>query len=199
MKRWAVLAAILAIGGAAIGIALALTGGDGKAAYVGSAPEGLTLPAFSLHESSGAPLDEKAADGKVAVVTFLESKCRESCPIIGEVIPRALAQLDAKTRDRVIAIGISVHPLDDTPAAVREFLRVHHAETSLHYLIGSEAELRPVWKAFQVASALDSGSADLHSAPVRVYDPRGRWVSTLYAGRDLTPDNLAHDVTAALG
>jgi hypothetical protein len=55
-----------------------------------------------------------------------------------------------------------------------------------------------VWKAFHVLSALDSGDADTHSAPVRVFDPEGEWVATLHAGADLTPGNLAHDVREAL-
>ena len=69
---------------------------------------------------------------------------------------------------------------------------------SLRYLVGSEAALRPVWSAFQVLPALDTGSSDIHSAPVRIYDRKGVWISTLNAGADLTPANLAHDVGVAL-
>jgi hypothetical protein len=49
-----------------------------------------------------------------------------------------------------------------------------------------------------VLPALDSGSSDIHSAPVRVYDRGGVWVSTQNAGADLTPENLAHDLRLAL-
>jgi hypothetical protein len=38
----------------------------------------------------------------------------------------------------------------------------------------------------------------MHSAPVRIYDREGRWRSTLHAGVDLTPANLAHDIGLAL-
>lgn len=38
-----------------------------------------------------------------------------------------------------------------------------------------------------------------HSAPVRIFDSRGVWVSTLHAGVDLTPENLANDLRVALG
>lgn len=41
-------------------------------------------------------------------------------------------------------------------------------------------------------------AADMHSAPVRIYDRDGLWVSTLHARADLTPENLAHDIEAAL-
>lgn len=68
----------------------------------------------------------------------------------------------------------------------------------MHYLIGTEADLRPVWRAFYVLSALDSGDANTHSASVRVFDRNGRWISTLHPRVDLTAKNLAHDARAAL-
>jgi hypothetical protein len=49
-----------------------------------------------------------------------------------------------------------------------------------------------------VLAVAPGGNANVHSAPVRIYDPRGTWVSTLAAGVDLTPANLAHDVRSAL-
>lgn len=44
-------------------------------------------------------------------------------------------------------------------------------------------ELRPVWKAFNVAVSFDTGEDDLRSAPVRIFDRRGVWVSTPARGR----------------
>lgn len=46
--------------------------------------------------------------------------------------------------------------------------------------------------------AYETGNADTHSADVRVFDRNGKWVATLHAGADLTPANLAHDITTAL-
>jgi protein SCO1/2 len=167
--------------------------------YRGSEPpEGLKLPSFALRESDGRRFSTRSLAGKVVLVTFLETKCKEACPIIADHIGMGLERLRAPERKRVEAVAISVHPHDDTPASVRHFLRVHRVHGDLRYLIGSERELRPVWRAFYVAAALDSGDADTHSAPVRVFDGTGEWVSTLHPGVDLTPDNLVHDVRVAL-
>src|SRR5215213_27895 len=161
-------------------------------------PARIELPRFSLRDQSGRTVDPDALRGKAALVTFLDTRCRESCPIIAEQIRQALARLSADDRADTVAVAISVQPEVDTRAAVGAFLRQHRAERTLRYLTGSEAELRPVWGRFQVLPALDSGSSDIHSAPVRVYDRGGVWVSTLNAGADLTPETLAHDVRLAL-
>lgn len=192
--RLAIAGLVVAVGA---GIAW-FVGRDGEESYRGSQPPvRIELPAFSLRDANGDRLASADLAGKVVLVTFLDTKCTDACPIIGEQLREGLSLLDDGERNDTVAIAISVQPNDDTPAAVRAFLRRHRVERTLFYLTGSEAELRPVWRAFQVLPALDTGSSDIHSAPVRIYDRNGIWVSTLNAGVDLTPENLAHDVRTA--
>jgi protein SCO1/2 len=199
VRRLLVLLVLLALAGAAAAaIALALAGGSG-ASYRGSRPPArVTLPDFRLRSANGPAVRSGSLRGKAVAVTFLESRCTAACPVVAFQLARGLRLLAPKERAQVVALAISVHPGDDTPRSVRAFLRRQHAEREVAYLIGSERELRPVWRAFQVVPALDTGDPNLHSVPVRIFDRRGVWVSTLHAGVDLTPDNLRHDLLAAL-
>ncbi len=199
-RRLVAAAAVSALAvGAVTGFVVASRGGSDAASYRGSAPPpGIMLGDFDLRDYTGVRISRNELDGKVVLLTFLESKCKEACPIIASQVALGLERLAPEERKRVIAIAISTHPVDDTPASVRAFLRAHRAEGKLHYLIGSEQELRPVWKRFGILSALDSGDADTHSASVHVYDRSGEWVASLHPGIDLTPANLVHDVGVAL-
>jgi cytochrome oxidase Cu insertion factor (SCO1/SenC/PrrC family) len=94
--------------------------------------------------------------------------------------------------------GRTVNPRVDTPARVRRFLRERDALGEVDYLIGTAQRLCPVWTAFAIVPAVDTCNADVHSADVRIFDRRGVWVTTLHTGVDLTPDNVAHDIRAAL-
>jgi protein SCO1 len=163
----------------------------------GSVPPGtVELPDFRLRDYTGRRFDSRDVDGRAVLVTFLETKCREACPILASQIGEALG-LPVERRS-IVAVAISTHPHDDTPASVRTFLRAHRVLGQMHYLIGTETELRPVWRAFLVLSALDSGEADTHSASVRIFDRQGRWISTLHPRVDLSAEGLAHDARAAL-
>jgi protein SCO1 len=195
-----VAAAGLLIALAAAGVLAAVAGRDGDSPhYRGSTPPaGVRLADFELRSYTGRTVRSADLAGKVVVITFLETKCREACPIIADEIARAVDRLAPETRSRSAFIAISVHPTDDTPRSVRAFLRTHNALGKLDYLIGSEATLRPVWKHFGVLSAVDSGDADTHSASVRIFDSAGFQVSSLHAGVDLSPQNLDHDVSVAL-
>ncbi len=169
------------------------------AAYRGSIPPpGIHAPDFTLRSYRGPTVRLAALRSKVVLVTFLDTKCTESCPIIAGVIGVALPRLTLSERGQVEAVAITVQPRLDTPASVRRFLRVRHALGALDFLIGSVSQLRPVWKVFHVLPAVDTGNADIHSSDVRIFNRDGIWVSNLHVGVDLTPANLVHDVRTAL-
>jgi protein SCO1 len=168
--------------------------------YRGSEPpSGISLPRFALREvTSGRLVRTAELGGRVVLVTFLDTDCTEQCPIIAGAIGSALRRLGEDERARTTTLAISVNPAIDTRAKVERFLRRHRVLGELEYLSGPVAKVRPIWRAFQIVSAYETGDADTHSADVRVYDPQGMWVSTLHAGVDLTPANLARDITTAL-
>jgi cytochrome oxidase Cu insertion factor (SCO1/SenC/PrrC family) len=200
MARYYVVAAAAGLvlsAGAVAGVAL--TGSsDGEPAYRGSkVPSGQMLPPFVLRDQRGAVVRASDLAGEVVVLTFLETKCTEACPFIAGQIGIAFRRMSPAQRRGVTALAISTHPEDDTPASARAFLRRERADPFVRYLIGSERQLRPVWRAFQILPALDTGDADVHSAPVRIYDRESTWVTTLHAGVDLRPENLIHDVLLA--
>jgi protein SCO1/2 len=195
-----VVVAAVAVVAAIVVVVVSVTGDeDDAASYRGSRPPaGIMLGQFDLRDYTGVRVSRDDLEGKVVLLTFLESKCKEACPIIASQVAHAIERLTLEERRQVVAIAISTHPADDTPANVRAFLRKQRAEGKLHYLVGSEQELRPVWQRFGVFSALDSGDADTHSASVHVYDRSGEWVASLHPGIDLTPANLVHDLGVAL-
>lgn len=195
----ALVACALLVAGAATAVVLLLGSGTERDAFRGSEPPaGITLPAFDLPDSSGATVSSAMLEGKVVLVTFLDSQCTEACPIVASQIARAFDSLEAEERASVAPVAISTDPEEDTPIAVREFLRRNRAEGRLRYLVAPVERLRPVWDAFQISTSYDTGVDTLHSAPVRIYDREGIWVSTLHAGADLTTENLVHDLRVAL-
>jgi protein SCO1 len=168
-------------------------------AFRGSVPPvRIELPRFQLVDYRQRYVSSAGLRGKVVVFTLLDSQCEESCPIIASVVARAIDGLSPAERSRVRAVAVSTDPAEDTRASVRRFLASRRAVGRLDYLVGGEAELRRLWRELHVLSSLESGDDALHSAPVRVYDRRLVWASTLHAGVDLTEENLLHDIRLAL-
>lgn len=195
---------LIAIAGA-LPLILALAGlfvlrdADASPAYRGSRPpSGIKAPDVRLRSYTGREVALGELRDKVLVLTFLDAQCKESCPVIAATAPLALAGLDAQDRRRVAFVAISTDPREDTPAAVRSFLRRYRAEGVLDYLIGPPQAVRRAWREYGVLASEQTGSDTMHSAPVRIYAPGGEWVSSLGAGGDLSPRNLAHDIHVAI-
>jgi protein SCO1/2 len=187
----------------ALAVALAVPAGvlltrSDEVEFRGSpAPDGIQLPAFALKDDQGRSVQSSALRGKAVAVTFLDAQCTEACPVVAAQVGQAVRAL-GRDGKKFEALAISVDPVHDTPAQVDAFLRRYRAKGELRYLGGTVAQLRPLWREFAVASSEDTGNSNMHSAPVRVFDGRGRWRSTLHPGADLSPANLVHDLQAAL-
>ena len=170
---------------------------SGSNGYRGSRPPpGFKVPDVSLRDYQGRLVRLRSLRGKIVLITFLDTACRTTCPIVAAAVGAGLRLLTVRERARVVPLAISVDPPADTSRRIRAFLARRHA-LGLDYLVGTTKEMRPIWKAFGVLSAVQTGSADLHSSDVRIFDRRGTWVSTLHAVVDLTPANLAHDLRQA--
>jgi len=204
----AVIAAAGLLVVAALAFALGRAGENRAAEQLGSAgpyrgseaPGRIALPDFALADSTGKVVRSRRLRGRVVLLTFLDSQCTESCPLIASQVARTLDALTPRERSQIVPIAISTDPAEDSRRSVRVFLRRNRAVGRLHYLGGGEpvARMRALWKRFHILSSLESGQDTLHSAPVRIYDRSGVWVATLHAGADLTRANLAHDLRLAL-
>lgn len=201
MRARFVLAAVLALAaaGAVVGIVLAGGSDETAQAFRGSIPpEGIELPAFELTDENGQAVASDDLAGKAVAVTFLDTQCRAECPIVAPLMGQGVKLLSPEEREQVVTLAITSDPTVDTPKNVGEFLDRLHVRGVLHYLVGPVDVMEPIWREFAVTSSYETGIADLHSIPVRIFTPDGTWVSTLSSGADLTPENLAHDLRAAL-
>lgn len=175
-----------------------LSSGPPPGPYRGSEPpKGIFAPGFALMDYKGRVVRMRALRGKVVLVTFLDTDCTTKCPLIASAVGDALRLLSSSDRQQVVPLALTVNPASDTPTSVRKFLHDRHA-MGIEFLIGTLKQMRPIWRAFHIVAAAETGNADLHSADVRVYDRGGEWVSTLHLPPDLTPRNVAHDLRRAL-
>lgn len=202
--------AIIALGVTGVGLLLVLaflytrldaepsTGDQG--AYRGSEPPArIVMPDFALQDYEGERVTSDSLRGGVVLLTFLDAQCKETCPVIAAQLAQTFGWMDPDLRAKVTAVAISTDPDEDTTAAVRSFLRRTRAKGVLRYLTRPAPAIKRIWRTFHILSSLESGRDSLHSAPVRIYDPSGVWVSTLHAGVDLTDENLIHDLRIASG
>ena len=125
-------------------------------------------PDFDLRDEQGKPVSMRALRGQPVVVTFLYSHCQDTCPITAQTIRGALDDLGHD----VPALAISVDPPNDTPASARKFLAEQRANGRIRFVLGSRAQLRPIWKGYGVTPQRDHpGAPGPHHAGGRARPP----------------------------
>ena len=149
-------------------------------------PPGARAPQFRLRDQDGRAVAMADYAGRTVVMTFVYSHCQDVCPAQVQAIRGALDRLGHD----VPVLAVSVDPANDTRASARSFLLRQHVTGRVRFVLGSRAELAPVWRGYGIAP--QRGSLD-HSAYVVLVDGRGRQRIGFPAAR-LTPEDLASDL-----
>jgi protein SCO1 len=161
--------------------------GDGSVAFAGSIRPDIPPQDFRLRDQDGKPASLRAYRGKVVVLTFMYTTCRDTCPLTATQIRGALD--DLKTPPP--ALAVSVDPVNDTPERAREFLfKRGLSQDRMRFLLGNRAQLRPIWTAYGIRP---QAKAFEHSAYVLLIDRHGRQ-RIGFPVQQLTPEDLAHDI-----
>src|SRR2546430_1097953 len=150
-------------------------------------------PPLTLTNSLGKRFDLIQYRGKAVLVTFIYTHCPDVCPLIVSHLRTAQAELGSKARKLQI-VAVSTDPRGDNPRTVAAFLRVHGMTGRMQYLIGSRAQLGPVWKRWGiVAKPAQSGRDPVeHSGLLSGIDPQGK-ITTFYPA-NFKPAQIVHDV-----
>jgi protein SCO1 len=207
MSRRAAAAALL-------GVALACTaGGCSRAGDTAAAPTtqptgqgspkltgAAVLPGspaldFSLRDAYGRAVRLSAQRGRVVLLTFLYTQCRDVCPIIAEHLNTVLRELGPARRE-VTVIAVSVDPARDTPAAVRAYIRLHGLLPEFHFASRPVPTLRRVWQNYNVLAMARNQEVVDHSAPTLVIDRLGR--PRVYYLPGFRTSDVLHDVRLLL-
>ncbi len=145
------------------------------AQYVPSALDKPLAAPFTLPDQAGQSISLTALHGHTVLLTFLDPLCKQECPIMGQQLGAVERSLPAGTTP--ILLVVSVAP-NRTKADVAEFVAKVSWRPGWHWLLGSQAQLAPVWASYHVY--VDATAADVvHDSILMIIDPQGR-ISTEY-------------------
>ena len=151
-------------------------------------PAGIPPAEFGLRDERGRMVRLRDLRGRPAIVTFLYTTCRDTCPLTTQQIRQALDDLGHD----VPVIAVSVDPANDTALRARAFALKQGMTGRMRWVLGTSAQLQRIWRAYGVAPQT---TLQDHSASTVVIDGAGRQ-RVAFATSVLTPEGLAHDVAA---
>ena len=174
---------------AALGVTLLSrpSGADDSVAFAGALRPNIPPQDFHLRDQDGKAVSLRQFRGRVVVLTFMYTTCKDTCPLTATQIRGALDDLDHD----VPALAVSVDPVNDTPARAKQFLFQRGlSDDRMRFLLGDRAQLQPIWKAYGIRP---QAAAFEHSAYVLLIDRHGRQ-RIGFPVQQLVPEDLAHDI-----
>lgn len=169
-------------------------------ALQGTSLGGAPAPAFNLVDQSGAAVSLASLKGHPVVLVFMYTHCPDECPYTAELLHTTTQRLGAQA-SRAAWVAISVDPAGDNLQDATAFVAVHHLTGYMRYLLGSRAQLSPLWHAYGIVPETDpfaasNGAEVNHGLGVFVLDGQGR--ERIYLGYPFDPTILSADLRAML-
>ena len=127
-------------------------------------------PPFVLHDQSDRSVALSGQHGRAVLIAFMDSHCTRDCKLEGPVLRDALRQ--AGSRRPVTLLIVSVNPWQDTAASSRGAAARYRLGGDWHWLRGSLAELRRVWRAYAIEVVRTPSDVN-HSTAIYLLDGRG--------------------------
>ena len=186
MKNWRIWLIVAAILIAGILVYSFVSSRERTQPYEGTELSGIA-PDFRLTDQNGSLLSLSDFQGKGIVLTFMDSKCEDTCPLTAADFREVYRQFSQNETNQIIFLGVNVNVDASDVADVMEATREWRLGEipSWHFLTGSREELEPVWKDYTIAVVpAPDGKEIMHTPGVYVIDPSGneRWyISTPYS------------------
>lgn len=164
-------------------------------AYQGTELGGIA-PDFQLTDQNSSVISLSDFRGKVVILTFMDSKCTDICPLTAAHFREAYRQLNQDEAKQVVFLGVNVNI---EASAVSDVLETTYAWRlgeipDWHFLTGSLDALEPIWKDYGVSAAHNpDGHSMMHTPGTFLIDPSGqkRWyISTPFSGESGTDLSL---------
>lgn len=158
---------------------------------------GIAAPNFRLTDQFGKPIALSQFKGEPVILTFLYTHCPDQCPLTAEKLHAVMQNLGSNAQ-HIAVLAVSTDPKGDTTTTAVNFSKTHHMLDYWHYLIGTHAELAPVWSNYSVFSAPSSTTPGTvsHTTAIFVIDKQGH--ERAFFGDDATPSQLTTDVQILL-
>ena len=139
-----------------------------------SATPNTKAPAFILLDQEGNRFDSTTLRGKVVVLNFIFTTCTDVCPLFTANFAQLQRTLKNEHAGNVFLVSITTDPEVDSPKVLKSYAQRYGADfQNWAFLTGTEAQLKQVWKGFDVRVIKKGRGLVQHTSLTTVIDRQG--------------------------
>jgi len=151
-------------------------------------------PQFTLTSQADMPVSLSDFRGKVVAVTFIFTRCTDTCPVLTPMMSFVQDRLGSDFGTRIVFISVTVDPEHDVPEVLKEYAEAFGANTAgWFFATGDPDSIRDITRRYGVfASKAENGGVD-HSFLTSIIDPQGT-LRVQYLGVRFDPEEFRRDL-----
>ena len=138
---------------------------------LGTSLYGEHAPDIKLVNQFGQPMSLSQFRGRVVILTFSDSECTTVCPLTTQSMVLA-KELLGKAGESVQLLGVDANPDATKVSDVMAYSRAHGMVNQWDFLTGSLAQLKAVWKSYNIEVQIEAGQID-HTPALYVINQKG--------------------------
>jgi protein SCO1/2 len=157
-------------------------------------PKIAPAPEFALTSQDGRQVKLTDLRGKVVAVTFIFTKCTDTCPVLTPMMSFVQDRLGSYFGAKIAFVSITVDPERDTPEVLKEYGEAFGANfAGWFFLTGSPPAIADVTRRYGVfAAKAENGNVD-HTFLTSIIDRRGV-LRVQYLGVRFDPEEFRVDL-----
>jgi len=149
---------------------------DNAANYaIGGFPmSGDLAPDVTLLDQFGQSVTLSSLRGHEVVLAFIDSRCKDVCPLTAQIMYDAKARLKASAARQVELVAINANPTATSVAVVQAWSIAHGMLHQWLFLTGTAKQLESIYHLYHVYVQVDSSGRDVHDSLTFIIDAQGR-------------------------
>jgi protein SCO1/2 len=159
-----------------------------------SLPQIAPAPEFTLTSQDGSEVKLADLRGKVVAVTFIFTRCTDTCPVLTPMMSFVQDRLGSDFGAKIAFVSITVDPERDTPEVLKEYGEAFGANfAGWYFLTGSASAIADVVRRYGVfAAKAENGNVE-HTFLTSIIDRRGV-LRVQYLGVRFDPEEFRLDL-----
>jgi cytochrome oxidase Cu insertion factor (SCO1/SenC/PrrC family) len=131
-------------------------------------------PDATLVDQFGQSVTLSSLRGHEVVLAFIDSRCKDVCPLTAQIMYDARARLKALVASQVELVAINANPTATSVAVVQAWSIAHGMLHQWLFLTGSAKQLESIYHLYHVYVQVDSSGRDVHDSITFIIDAQGR-------------------------
>jgi protein SCO1 len=161
-------------------------------------PEIAPAPGFILSSQDGAQISLANLRGKVVAVTFIFTRCSDTCPVLTPMMSMVQDRLGGDFGSKIVFASITVDPEHDTPEILKLYAQAYGADVAgWSFLTGPPRIILDLTRRYGVFASKKVNGDIEHSFLTSIVDRHGI-LRVQYLGVRFDPEEFRRDLLSLL-